>query len=183
MKILFITSNEGKYKEARSVGEKYRIEVEWLNEEYLEPQSKDLEYIARKSAELLVEKVKKPFFIEDSGLFIEALNGFPGPYSSYVFKTIGNEGILKLMEGIKNRKAYFLSVIAFFDGREIKIFKGRVDGVIATEMRGDKGFGFDPIFEYNGRTFAEMGEEKNVVSHRSKALRALFEYVKTLEYK
>ncbi|HIP62618.1 MAG TPA: XTP/dITP diphosphatase [Archaeoglobus profundus] len=180
MKILFVTSNEGKYKEARSIGKKYGIEVEWLNEEYLEPQGKDLEYIAKKSAELLVEKVKRPFFIEDSGLFIEALNGFPGPYSSYVFKTIGNEGILKLMEGIKNRKAYFLSVVAFFDGREIKIFKGRVEGVIATEMRGDKGFGFDPIFEYNGRTFAEMGEEKNEVSHRSKALKALFEYIKTL---
>lgn len=175
--VLFITSNEGKFREAKSIGERYGIEVEWLKEEYLEPQGSDLRDIAKKSAELLAEKIKKPFFIEDSGLFIPALNGFPGPYSSFVFKTIGNEGILKLMEGIEDRRAYFLAVIAFFDGEKVLTFEGRVDGRIATEMRGDKGFGFDPIFEYNGRTFAEMGEDKNEVSHRRKALEKLFRYL------
>lgn len=177
MKVLFITSNEGKFKEAKSIGEKYGIEVEWRKEEYLEPQGNDLEEIARKSAELLAEKIKEPFFIEDSGLFIPALKGFPGPYSSYVFKTIGNEGILKLMDGVEERNAYFLAVVAFFDGKEILTFKGRVDGRIAKEMRGDKGFGFDPIFEYDGRTFAEMGDEKNEVSHRRRALEELFRYL------
>lgn len=178
MRVIFITSNEGKFKEAKSIGERYGIEVEWRREEYLEPQGSDLEEIARKSAELLAERIKEPFFIEDSGLFIPALNGFPGPYSSFVFKTIGNEGIIKLMEGVKNREAYFLAVVAFFDGEKVLTFKGKVDGRIAKEMRGDKGFGFDPIFEYNGRTFAEMGEEKNEVSHRRKALEALFSYLK-----
>ncbi len=177
MKVIFITSNEGKFREAKSIGEKYGIEVEWLKEEYLEPQGNDLKEIAKKSAELLAERIKKPFFIEDSGLFIPALKGFPGPYSSYVFKTIGNEGILKLMEGIEDRKAYFLAVVAFFDGEKVLTFEGRVDGTIATEMRGDKGFGFDPIFEYDGRTFAEMGDEKNEVSHRRKALEKLFKYL------
>ena len=178
MKVLFITSNKGKFMEAKSIGEKYGIDVEWRKEEYLEPQGSDLEEIAKKSAELLAEKIKEPFFIEDSGLFITALKGFPGPYSSYVFKTIGNEGILKLMNGIENREAYFLAVVAFFDGENVLTFKGKVDGRIATEIRGDKGFGFDPIFEYNGRTFAEMGEEKNEVSHRRRALEALFSYLK-----
>ena len=178
MEVLFITSNEGKFREAKSIGEKYGIKVEWLKEEYLEPQGKDLEEIARKSAEMLAEKIKKPFFIEDSGLFIEALKGFPGPYSSFVFKTIGNEGILKLMDGVENRRAFFLAVVAFFDGKNIRTFTGRVDGEISTEMRGDKGFGFDPIFLYEGRTFAEMGEEKNEVSHRRRALEALFSYLK-----
>ncbi len=180
MRVLFVTSNEGKFKEAKSIGEKYGIEVEWLKEEYLEPQGNDLEEIAKKSAELLAEKIREPFFIEDSGLFIEALNGFPGPYSSFVFKTIGNEGILKLMEGVENRKAYFLAVIAFFDGKKVLTFKGKVEGRIAEEMRGDKGFGFDPIFEYSGRTFAEMGEEKNEVSHRRRALEEFFGYLKAL---
>ena len=177
MRVLFITSNEGKYREAKAIGEKYGIEVEWRREEYLEPQGSDLREIAKKSAEMLAERIKEPFFIEDSGLFIPALNGFPGPYSSFVFKTIGNEGILKLMKGMGDRRAYFLAVVAYFDGKEVLTFEGRVDGRIAEEMRGDKGFGFDPIFEYDGRTFAEMGEEKNEISHRRRALEELFAYL------
>jgi len=167
MRVIFVTSNEGKYREVREIGRMYGVDVVWRREEYLEPQGSDLEEIARKSAEMLAEKIREPFFIEDSGLFIEALGGFPGPYSSFVFKTIGNEGILKLMDGVSNRKAYFLAVIAYFDGEKVLTFKGRVEGRIAEEMRGKGGFGFDPIFEYSGRTFAEMGEEeKNKVSHR-----------------
>ncbi len=180
MRVYFITSNEGKFKEAREIGNKYGVEVEWLKKEYLEPQGNDLEEIARLSAELLAKEIEKPFFLEDSGLFIPALKGFPGPYSSYVFKTIGNEGVLKLMEGVEDRRAYFLAVVAFWDGEKVLTFKGRVDGTIAREMRGEKGFGFDPIFEYNGKTFAEMGEEKNEVSHRRKALEKFFEYLKNL---
>jgi XTP/dITP diphosphohydrolase len=178
--MLFITSNEGKFKEAREVAKLFSVEIEWLKIEYEEPQGNTLEEIATKSAEMLSRVIKKPFFIEDSGLFIESLNGFPGPYSSYVFKTIGNEGIIKLLEGVQNRKAYFKAVIAFFDGKDIKIFDGIVYGEIAKEIRGDKGFGFDPIFLYGDRTFAEMGEEKNLVSHRRKALEKFFSYLKLI---
>ncbi|MEM0203974.1 MAG: XTP/dITP diphosphatase [Archaeoglobaceae archaeon] len=177
--MLFITSNEGKFREAREIARKFSIEIEWLKMEYEEPQGKDLEEIAVKSAKILSKEIGKPFFIEDSGLFIEALNGFPGPYSSYVFKTIGNRGILKLMEGVENRKAYFKAVVAFCDGREIRTFEGVVYGEISTEIRGEKGFGFDPIFLYGNKTFAEMGEEKNLFSHRRKALEKFFSWAKT----
>ena len=105
------------------------------------------------------------------------MNGFPGPYSSYVFKTLGNKGIIKLMEGVENRKAYFMAVIAFFDGEKVWTFKGRVDGEIADEIRGDKGFGYDPIFLYGDKTFAEMGDEKNEVSHRRRALENFFSWL------
>ena len=179
--IYFVTSNESKFREVREIAERFGIEIKWLKRKYLEPQGSDLEEIAKMSAEILAKEVKEQFFLEDSGLFIPALNGFPGPYSSFVFKTIGNEGILKLMDGIENRDAYFLAVIAFWDGKKVLTFKGRVEGKIAYEMRGDKGFGFDPIFEYNGRTFAEMGEEKNEVSHRRKALESFFSYLKSLK--
>ena len=181
MKVYFVTSNEGKFREVKEIGKKYGIEIDWIRREYLEPQGSDLEEIAKISAQLLAEEIREPSFLEDSGLFIEALKGFPGPYSSYVFKTIGNEGILKVMNGVEDRRAYFLAVIAFWDGEKVLTFKGRVDGRIATEMRGDKGFGFDPIFEYNGKTFAVMGEEKNEVSHRRKALESFFEYLKSLK--
>ena len=120
--------------------------------------------------------------VEDAGLFIEALKGFPGPYSSYVYKTLGVQGILKLMEGVKRREAYFLSAIAYAEpGLEPKVFLGKVEGFIVPEARGSKGFGFDPIFQPKGseKTFAEMGvEEKNRFSHRAKALSALAEWLK-----
>lgn len=176
--MFFITSNEGKFREVQEIARKYGIEIKWLKRSYLEPQGSELEEIAKKSAEILSKEVKEKFFIEDSGLFIEALNGFPGPYSSYVFKTIGNEGILKVMKGVKNRKAFFKAVIAYFDGKNVHIFSGRVDGEISNEMRGCGGFGFDPIFLFNGKTFAEMGEEKNKVSHRRKALEIFFKWLK-----
>lgn len=176
--MIFITSNEAKFREAKALAEKFSIRIEWLRMEYEEPQGFELEEIAKRSAEILANRIKKPFFIEDSGLFIEALKGFPGPYSSYVFKTIGNEGILKLMAGVENRKAYFKAVIAYFDGSKIRTFDGVVDGEIALEIRGEKGFGFDPIFLYDNRTFAEMGEEKNLVSHRRRALEKFFSSIK-----
>jgi XTP/dITP diphosphohydrolase len=71
-----------------------------------------------------------------------------------------------------------MAVIAFFDGKEVWIFKGKVDGKISGNMRGNKGFGFDPIFLYDKRTFAEMGDEKNEVSHRRKALETFFSWLK-----
>ncbi|AGK61093.1 dITPase [Archaeoglobus sulfaticallidus PM70-1] len=175
--MLFITSNKGKFDEAYEIGKKYGFEIEWRKEKYEEFQGDSLEEIAYKSALALVNKIKEPFFIEDSGLFINALNGFPGPYSSYVFKTIGNDGILRLMEGVENRKAKFIAVIAYFDGSRVRIFNGEVEGEISREKRGDKGFGYDPVFLYGDKTFAELGEEKNEVSHRRRALERFFESI------
>jgi len=176
-KVLFITSNKGKYTEVKKMGKKYGIEVIWHQEEYYEPQGSNLQEIAQASARVVSNQLKKPFILEDSGLFIEALNGFPGPYSSYVFKTIGNEGIIKVMDGIIDRKAYFLAVVAYFDGKDVHLFEGRVDGEISNEIRGEKGFGYDPVFLYGSKTFAEMGDEKNEVSHRKRAVENFFSWL------
>jgi len=128
-----------------------------------------------------LEGMEDNVFIEDSGLFVEDLNGFPGVYSSYVFKTIGWGGILKLLEGSENRKAYFESVVGLKMGGEIKVFEGRVEGSIAMEARGDGGFGYDPVFIPRGseETFAENPGLKNEVSHRRKALEKLDSYLST----
>jgi XTP/dITP diphosphohydrolase len=174
IKLLFITSNKGKAEEARDFLSKLNIEIVQLNLKYPEIQSNSLEEIARQGAEYCYSKLKKPLFVEDSGLFIKALNGFPGPYSSYVFKTIGNSGLLRLMQGIEKREAYFKSVVAYHDGGEIKIFSGIARGRIGYEVKGSFGFGFDPVFLYGAKTFAELSiEEKNKVSHRSKSLSKL----------
>lgn len=125
--------------------------------------------------------LKKPLVLEDSGLYINALKGFPGPYSSYVFKKIGNEGILKLMRSVKDRTAKFVCVVAFAHPKYgIRLFKGEVKGKISLEVRGSKGFGFDPIFipEGSNKTFGEMDiNEKNMFSHRSKAFKQFFQWL------
>jgi len=174
----FVTGNAYKFNEARKLLTEYNIATAMLNLEATEIQDDSLENIAKISAADAAKKSNLPVFVEDAGLFVKALNGFPGPYSSYVFRTVGVKGILKLMQNEKKRDAYFLSVVAFSNPQEPlepKCFHGKVEGKIAYEERGKQGFGFDPIFQPyggNGKTFAEMTtQEKNKYSHRAQALR------------
>ncbi len=121
------------------------------------------------------------FLIDDSGLFIDALHGFPGVYSAYAFKTIGNDGILRLMENVPegNRTAHFETVFALGGAGETLLFRGDCSGKIADKTRGTDGFGYDPIFiadDGDGRTFGEMSvAEKNEISHRGRAVRKMME--------
>ncbi|MEM2336811.1 MAG: XTP/dITP diphosphatase [Candidatus Bathyarchaeia archaeon] len=186
--VFFATNNFNKFNEARRVLNRYRIAVGMIRVKTLEIQSESLEEIAKTSAVHAYKQCSLPIIVEDAGLFVEALNGFPGPYSSYVYKTIGNEGLLKLMEEAKNRKAKFQSVVAFFSGElESPIcFKGEVVGEITKEVRREShyGFGFDPIFKpaNNQRTFAEMSiAEKNRYSHRARAFLKFAKWYKSLK--
>ena len=184
--IFFATGNLHKFNEARKILAEYDISVAMLKIKTLEIQSDDIEEIAKASVLNATREVNLPTIVEDAGLFIEALNGFPGPYSSYTYRTIGVHGILKLLKGVKNREAQFRSVVAFYDpsNESLKCFQGIVEGVIARKPKGCSGFGFDPIFEpkeYIGKTFGEMSiEEKNRFSHRAKALRKFAEWYKRL---
>ena len=180
MRMAFITSNPGKVEEARKYFEPLGVEVYQLHFPYPEIQADTLEEVAEYGAKWLAERIEGPFFLDDSGLFINALNGFPGVYSAYVYKTLGIDGILKLLEGEADRSAYFKSVIAYWDGG-LHIFTGIVEGEIIHEKRGSGGFGFDPVFRPSGfeETFAEMTtEEKNEISHRGRALKAFAEWLK-----
>lgn len=175
-KILFITGNIGKFIEASRLLEGFGISLERADLDVTEPQADTLEEVVEKCAREALEMVNTGFIIEDSGLFINSLNGFPGVYSSYVYRKIGCEGILKLLSGSRDRSAYFMTALAYGEpGKGIKAFVGRVDGEITTAPRGQSGFGYDPIFVPLGSklTFAEMSiEEKNMFSHRAKALKA-----------
>ncbi|NJE04220.1 XTP/dITP diphosphatase [Thermococcus sp. MV11] len=180
MRLAFITSNPGKVEEARKYFEPLGVEVYQLKVDYPEIQADTLEEVAEYGARWLAERLDGPFFLDDSGLFIDALNGFPGVYSAYVYRTLGVDGILKLMEGVEDRRAHFRSVIAYWDN-ELYLFTGRVEGEITREKRGTMGFGFDPIFKPTGfeETFAEMTtDEKNRISHRGRALKAFAEWLK-----
>lgn len=177
--LLFVTNNVSKYEEAREILKGFDFRLKRKHLELDEPQSSSIEYVAKQTALLAFEMLRRPLFKEDAGLFIDALNGFPGPYSSYVYSSIGVEGILKLMKGVKNRKAKFKSCVAFISKRVCprpRIFIGEVKGHIAMKAIGKHGFGFDPIFIPSGlsKTFGQMHiSEKNETSHRSIAFRAM----------
>ncbi len=182
-RVYFATGNPHKVEEAKLILRDYNVELMHLNTQRVEIQSSDLVEIAVYSLNQIVKDFKQPVFVEDTGLFINSLNGFPGPFSSYVFKTLGNKGIIKLMKGEADRNALFKTVIAFkeSDRDQIKIFIGETLGLISEEIRG-VGWGYDPLFiplEGDGRTYAEMSlEEKNLLSHRFKALKSLGDYLR-----
>jgi XTP/dITP diphosphohydrolase len=184
--IFFATNNIHKFNEARKALAEHKISVGMLRIKGSEIQSDSIEDIARTAAIDAFKKCNLPIIVEDAGLFIQALNGFPGPYAAYAYKTIDNKGVLKLMENIENREAKFQSVIAHHSPElEIpKCFKGEVIGEITREERRGKersGFGFDPIFKPANadKTFAEISiKEKNRYSHRAKSLRKFAEWYK-----
>ena len=180
-RILFATGNEGKLRELRAVLEPCGYRVDAAPVAKLEVQADDIARVAVVAASTAYTILGEPVAVEDAGLFIDALGGFPGPYSSYVYKTIGVEGILKLMEGVQDRRARFRAVIAYAGPWGVEVFEGVVEGRIAEEPRGSGGFGFDPVFipEGSERTFAEMSvEEKSMVSHRARAARRLCEWLR-----
>jgi XTP/dITP diphosphohydrolase len=170
LQVTFASTNQNKYNEVRSILAPHGVSAEFAKMELVEVQSDSLEEIARGKAKSAYSKVGAPVIVEDDGLFIDALAGFPGQYSSYVFKTIGNAGILKLLEDSKNRSAHFLSIIAYHDGKDVRLFQGKVEGRIA-DKPAQGGWGYDPVFVPAGATstFAELAN-KNDYSHRRKAL-------------
>jgi XTP/dITP diphosphohydrolase len=185
--IFFATNNVNKFHEARRVLAEYNVAVGMLRVKSLEVQSESLEEIATASALDAFEKCRLPIIVEDAGLFVDALNGFPGPYAAYAYKTVGNQGLLRLMKNVKARSARFESVVAHFSAElESPVcFHGEVLGEIAEEERKGNsrfGFGFDPIFKpaKSSKTFAEMTiAQKNEHSHRARALRKFAEWYKS----
>jgi XTP/dITP diphosphohydrolase len=175
LRLTLVTSNRGKLEEFRSALAPLGVEVSHSEEECDEIQADTLREVVLSCLVQLKRKKMEDIVIDDSGLFVHALNGFPGVYSSYVLRTIGMEGILRLLEGTQDRSAHFECCIgASIEGRQITV-TGRCEGTIAAAPSGHEGFGFDPIFVPSGfyRTFAEISiTEKNSISHRGRAIQA-----------
>jgi XTP/dITP diphosphohydrolase len=185
--VFFATGNIHKFHEARSILTGRDIAVGMLRMKDMEIQSDSLVEIAQTSAQDVFKRSGLPVIVEDAGLFIDALKGFPGPYAAYAYKTVGNKGLLKLMQNVDDRKARFRSAIAYCDSEKAPmVFEGEAEGEITVAERvgnGRSGFGFDPIFKPSGsgKTFAEMTlEEKNGFSHRAKAVRKFSEWYKKI---
>jgi XTP/dITP diphosphohydrolase len=180
--LYFITSNKGKLQEAQEKLRPYGYSVIQKDLGYPEIQTDSLTEVIEWGLTSLQDRCNKSFILEDAGLFIDALEGFPGVYSKYVFFTIGLPGILRLLQEEKNRSAIFRSVYGYYTPDEKPVIvTGECTGTIAPMQRGRHGFGYDPLFIPEGqtKTFGEMTtEEKNHYSHRAKALEKLISVIK-----
>ncbi|HZJ98724.1 MAG TPA: XTP/dITP diphosphatase [Tissierellaceae bacterium] len=188
-KLILSTNNDHKVEEIKKILIDMPIEVLSKNEmgisnfEVIED-GKSLEENSIKKAKALADSVEYMVMADDSGLFVEALNGAPGIYSSrYAGEEANDEkNNIKLLDDLKDkamekRRASFITVIALItEEKEIFTVKGECKGYINFEAKGSNGFGYDPIFIPIGydKTFAELGHDvKNKISHRAKALRAM----------
>ena len=180
-KIVFATNNEHKLKEIREIlGDRFEIvSLKDIGCDVDIPETANtFEGNALQKAQFVYEHYKVPCFSDDTGLEIEALNGEPGVYSArYAGEEKNSEKnmqkVLEKLQGVTNRQAQFRTVIAYVDGKNNYFFEGIVRGTILDHKRGDKGFGYDPIFVPEGRTetFAELDMAvKNSMSHRGRAM-------------
>ncbi len=179
--VWFATSNRHKFQEGCLILNEFGVHPRRLKTKGQELQSSDPAEVAAHAAVQSYSVHRRPLFVEDTALSVTHLRGFPGTYASFVFNTIGARGVLKLMSGVTNRSAEFISAVAYCDNSlEPKLFVGRLRGRVATQAAGREGFGFDPIFvpTEGEKTLAQMTlPEKCMVSHRAIALRAFGEWL------
>lgn len=182
--ILIATHNPDKLKELEELVNPLKLRLHFLRElPGFYPTEEDQETLQKNAMKKALEAAKYSGLItlaDDTGLFIEALNGAPGIMSA---RFAGNscsysdnrQKVLRLLQDIQIRKAYFKTAVALSapDGI-IAVTEGRLEGEITTEERGNNGFGYDSIFAVNGKTYAEMNaDEKNRLSHRALAIKSL----------
>ena len=188
MKLVFATHNEQKFKEVEVLLPDY-IELLSLSDinchEDIPETAETLEGNAKIKADYVTKKYGLPCFSDDTGLIVDALNGAPGVYSArYAGEqknaTDNMAKVLAELEGVQNRTARFQTSIALNLNQETLFFEGAVEGKITTSVSGEKGFGYDPIFQPEGhqKTFAELSLEiKNQISHRGRAIQKLMAYL------
>ena len=171
--LYFVSSNPNKFREIEPILRQYGIGSQLIEMSIQEIQSESVHRIAEAKSTYAFKHLLRPVVIEDDGFYISSLNGFPGQYSSFVYKTLGNQGILKLMLNEVNRRVYFLSVIVYNDGHTLKMFSGKTQGMLS-KVTAEGGWGFDPIFlpKDTNKTYAELSRlnKKSFYSHRRKSI-------------
>lgn len=186
MEAIFVTSNEHKRREAAEI---LGIELMGAAPEVPEIQALDVAEVAAAKALAAYEALGSPshlVLVEDSGLVVEAWNGLPGAFTKWFVQSIGNEGLLRMLPPDADRSARAVCAVAVAgpvsgpSPEEVRVFPGEAPGVLASEPRGEGGFGWDPIFIPDGSslTYAQMGADKNADSHRARAFRALRDWMK-----
>jgi len=190
--IILASNNKNKLEEISKKLLEFGIKVipqkEAIGDLEVEETGTSFEENAILKAEAIYKLTNKPVIADDSGLQVDYLNGEPGIYSNRFAGPDANDDdrinkILELLNGVEQEKrtARFVCSICYIDkdGKN-HIFEESCEGIIATEKHGDNGFGYDPIFMVENKSFAEISkEDKNKISHRGKAIKSFVEYIKT----
>jgi XTP/dITP diphosphohydrolase len=174
--LTFVSTNPAKFREVRNVLRPYGVRARWKRRELPEPQADDLHEVVASKLDA-VRDIHGYVLVEDSGLFIPSLRGFPGVYSAHILRIWRFGPIFELLRS-RRRTAEFRTVAGLQKGRLRWTFEGKVTGSIAPRAAGRGGFGYDPIFIPDGwdRTFAEgTAAQKNAISHRARAVRQVGE--------
>mgnify|MGYP000684055081 CR=1 FL=1 len=190
MEIFFGTNNPNKLKEIREMlGDRFSVKsFKDLDAPFDVEETEDsLEGNAALKARAFHKHTGMPCFSDDSGLEVDALNGAPGVYSARysgpnATAADNNKKLLQELDGVVERSARFRAVIAYYDGNDIQLFEGKVEGNIQESASGKDGFGYDPLFQPVGydTTFAEMGAKaKHAISHRGHAVAAFTKWLKS----
>lgn len=176
--LTFITGNAAKAEQlARHFDS---IPVKHQKVDLAEIQSLELEEIIEHKVKEAYKIVKSPVLVEDASLIFHALGRLPGPLIKWFLHELDNDGLCKLLDGYHDRSATAQVMFGLYDGKEFKYFLGEKTGTIVSSPRGEKGFGWDPIFQPDGyaKTWAEMDfDEQKVSSMRRIALKKLEAYL------
>ncbi len=168
---VLVTGNPSKLVEARRLFP----QLEAVEIDLVEIQSLDLHEVLRQKARAAAERVDRPVVVEETGLELPALGGFPGPLVKWMLQAIGPEGIARLVAHESDTRATARCALLYLDGETEVVGEGHTEGELVLPARGDRGFGWDPVFRPEGseRTYGEMApEEKDAISHRGRAWRA-----------
>ena len=180
MKITYVTGNWAKIAQAKEFLVPYGIEIDNVKMDTVEIQADSVEEVAAYSAKWASEKLKCNVLKNDTGIMIDALNGFPAAYTHYVQDTIGMDGVLKLMKGVENRKARFIQALAFCEyGKEPVVFKSVTEGSIAKRQSGKYGWAWDFIFIPKGqtKTFGKFPDSKRFKLWNDTGYKQLLDYL------
>ena len=180
MKICYVTGNKGKIELAKLIFKDTDVEIEQIDIDVPEIQSLDTEEVAKYSAEYASKLLNKPVLKNDSGLYVKALNGFPGALAKYAEENIGAEGYCRMLEG-KEKECYWTESLAYaYPGEEAVVFTSKSYGKIADTPREGRGYPFDKIFipENDDRTFSQMTLEEQLSYFNQDAYFKILEYIK-----
>ena len=180
MKAIFVTTNEHKRREVQEIlgFELERADLDLPEIQAIEPAEVAAEKV--RAARKALGRPGLPVLVEDSGLMVDAWDGFPGALTKWLMRSVGNEGLLRMVAPDEDRSARAVCVVAVAEADgAVRTFRGEVPGTLASEPRGAGGFGYDPVFVpgWSSMTYAEMGEAKNADSHRARAFRAVREWL------
>jgi len=171
--LALVTGNPGKLAEAWRLSS---LPLEAVSIDLPELQSLDLHEVLRAKGEEAWRRVGRPLVVEETGLELAALNGFPGPLVKWMLKAIGPEGIAQLAERAGDTRATARCLLLYRDAERSVVAEGITAGHLVLPARGESGFGWDPVFQPDGHelTYGELQDaQKDAVSHRGRAWRAL----------